>query len=155
MHLASGSLAAGPQFGRLLSQGGEPTAECTPRWNSLRSRLQAPRLGIYLNFFFDPLAAEKWLDLVLAWHNSKKVGVGFWSPCRVVAQSQVTPKRILFLSWCRTASGRGARARPSHERAPHEKSASPSGTMQRFGGLDLPLVPSIRRTHTGPAFEGA
>ncbi|CAK9007192.1 unnamed protein product [Durusdinium trenchii] len=40
MHLASGSLAAGPQFGRLLSQGGEPTAECTPRWNSLRSRLQ-------------------------------------------------------------------------------------------------------------------
>lgn len=39
-HLASGSLAAGPQFGRLLSLQGEPTAECTPRWNSLRSRLQ-------------------------------------------------------------------------------------------------------------------
>eukprot|EP00435_Cladocopium_sp_Y103_P047053 s898_g13.t1 len=40
MHLANGSLASGPQFGRLLSLSGEPTAECTPRWNSLRSRLQ-------------------------------------------------------------------------------------------------------------------
>ena len=39
-HLANGSLAGGPQFGRLLSLSGEPTAECTPRWNSLRSRLQ-------------------------------------------------------------------------------------------------------------------
>eukprot|EP00438_Fugacium_kawagutii_P034523 Skav213813 [mRNA] locus=scaffold1987:461341:468006:- [translate_table: standard] len=40
LHLASGALANGPQFGRLLSPAGEPTAECTPRWNSLRSRLQ-------------------------------------------------------------------------------------------------------------------
>ena len=41
MHLANGSLAAGPQFGRLLSKGGQPTAECTPRWSSVRLRLQA------------------------------------------------------------------------------------------------------------------
>eukprot|EP00434_Breviolum_minutum_P041825 symbB.v1.2.037210.t1/scaffold5432.1/size27254/2 len=40
MHLANGSLASGPQFGRLLTPNGEPTAECTPRWNTLRSRLQ-------------------------------------------------------------------------------------------------------------------
>ena len=40
MHLANGSLGAGPQFGRLLSKGGEPTAECTPRWSSVRLRLQ-------------------------------------------------------------------------------------------------------------------
>lgn len=39
-HLANGSLASGPQFGRLLTPNGEPTAECTPRWNTLRSRLQ-------------------------------------------------------------------------------------------------------------------
>ncbi|CAJ1335938.1 unnamed protein product, partial [Effrenium voratum] len=40
MHLANGSLASGPQFGRLLTPGGEPTAECTPRWSSVRLRLQ-------------------------------------------------------------------------------------------------------------------
>ena len=40
MHLANGSLASGPQFGRLLSKSGEPTAECTPRWSSVRLRLQ-------------------------------------------------------------------------------------------------------------------
>ena len=40
MHLANGSLAAGPQFGRLVSLAGEPLAECTPRLNSVRARLQ-------------------------------------------------------------------------------------------------------------------
>eukprot|EP00931_Biecheleriopsis_adriatica_P041348 TRINITY_DN23647_c0_g1_i1.p1 TRINITY_DN23647_c0_g1~~TRINITY_DN23647_c0_g1_i1.p1 ORF type:complete len:1441 (-),score=306.76 TRINITY_DN23647_c0_g1_i1:60-4382(-) len=38
--LAQGSLGAGPQFGRMLNKAGEPTAECTPRWSAVRTRLQ-------------------------------------------------------------------------------------------------------------------